>query len=43
MLAKSPQLVIAFPGRHGTADMVRKARAAGVMVIEPLKLADVRM
>ena len=29
-----PDLVIAFPGGKGTADMVRKARAAGVDVIE---------
>ncbi len=29
-----PDLVIAFPGGKGTADMVRKARAAGVEVIE---------
>jgi hypothetical protein len=26
-----PDLVVAFPGHHGTADMVRRARAAGVM------------
>jgi predicted Rossmann-fold nucleotide-binding protein len=29
-----PDLVIAFPGGRGTADMVRKARKAGVAVIE---------
>lgn len=29
-----PDLVIAFPGGKGTADMVRKARKAGVGVIE---------
>lgn len=29
-----PDLVIAFPGGVGTADMVRRARAAGVEVIE---------
>lgn len=35
MLAKGkPDLVIAFPGGRGTADMVRKARRAGVEVIE---------
>jgi predicted Rossmann-fold nucleotide-binding protein len=28
--------VIAFPGGNGTADMCRKARAAGVQVIEPM-------
>lgn len=35
MLAEGePDLVIAFPGGRGTADMVRKARKAGVGVIE---------
>ena len=29
-----PDLVLAFPGGRGTADMVRRARAAGVKVIE---------
>ena len=29
-----PDLVIAFPGGSGTADMVRRARAAGVEVLE---------
>lgn len=29
-----PDLVVAFPGGRGTADMVRRARAAGVPVIE---------
>jgi hypothetical protein len=29
-----PQLVIAFPGGSGTADMVERAKAAGVEVIE---------
>lgn len=29
-----PDLVIAFPGGRGTADMVRRAKAAGVQVIE---------
>lgn len=29
-----PDLVIAFPGGRGTADMMRKARKAGVKVIE---------
>ena len=27
-----PDLVVAFPGGHGTADMVRKAMAAGIEV-----------
>ncbi|UGX98733.1 DUF2493 domain-containing protein [Bradyrhizobium barranii subsp. barranii] len=35
MLAEGkPQLVVAFPGGDGTADMCRQARAAGVMVID---------
>lgn len=29
-----PDLVVAFPGGRGTADMVRRARAAGVPVME---------
>lgn len=29
-----PDLVIAFPGGRGTADMVRRARTAGIRVIE---------
>lgn len=29
-----PNLVVAFPGGKGTADMVRRARAKGVEVIE---------
>jgi hypothetical protein len=31
----APDLVVAFPGGRGTADMVAKARAAEVPVIEP--------
>lgn len=29
-----PDLVVAFPGGAGTADMVRRARAAGIEVME---------
>lgn len=29
-----PDVVLAFPGGRGTADMVRRARAAGIKVIE---------
>ena len=29
-----PDLVVAFPGGRGTADMVRRAKAAGVAVVE---------
>ena len=32
MLDAKPDLVVAFPGGRGTADMVRRAEAAGVMV-----------
>lgn len=32
--AEKPDLVVAFPGGKGTADMVRRARAADVPVIE---------
>ena len=34
ILAFGPDLVIAFPGDRGTADMVRRARAAGIEVRE---------
>lgn len=34
MLALGPNLVVAFPGGKGTADMVRQARVAGVEVRE---------
>jgi len=34
MLEHSPDLVVAFPGGTGTADMVAKARATGVPVEE---------
>lgn len=30
-----PDVVVAFPGGRGTADMVRRAKAAGIRVIEP--------
>lgn len=36
MLAEGkPDLVVAFPGGRGTADMVRVAKEAGVQVIQP--------
>lgn len=31
---EKPDLVVAFPGGDGTADMVRRAKGAGVKVIE---------
>ena len=34
MLEWKPDVVIAFPGNNGTADMVRQAMAAGVKVIK---------
>lgn len=33
----SPDMVVAFPGGKGTADMVHKAEAAGVVVWKPLE------
>jgi len=34
MLTLEPTLVVAFPGDRGTADMVRRAKAANIEVIE---------
>lgn len=34
MLALKPDLVVAFPGGRGTADMVAQAREAGIEVLE---------
>lgn len=34
MLALQPQVCIGFPGGRGTADMLKKARAAGVATYE---------
>lgn len=34
MIEWGPDLVIAFPGHSGTADMVKKARLFGIKVIE---------
>lgn len=31
-----PDLVVAFPGGRGTADMIRRSRKAGIEVIEPM-------
>jgi len=42
MAKDGADLVIAFPGGDGTADMVRKARRAGIMVVrvcEPVEIA----
>jgi predicted Rossmann-fold nucleotide-binding protein len=33
MMEWEPDLVVAFPGGRGTADMVRRAKAAGVEVV----------
>lgn len=35
-----PDLVIAFPGGRGTADMVRRAKKAGVLVIQIASALD---
>ncbi len=37
MLDANPDLVVAFPGGSGTADMVRRAKAVGVRVVEIAK------
>lgn len=34
MLEWKPEIVVAFPGGNGTADMVRRAKAAAIPVIE---------
>jgi predicted Rossmann-fold nucleotide-binding protein len=34
MMEWKPDLVVAFPGGSGTADMVSRARGAGIEVIE---------
>lgn len=34
MLGQNPDLVVAFPGGRGTADMVRRSKDAGVKVVE---------
>lgn len=39
MLTWGPDLVVAFPGGAGTADMVRRAERAGVRVFKPLERA----
>lgn len=36
MLDKKPDVVVAFPGGHGTQDMVMRALRAGVRVVEVL-------
>ena len=35
MLRLNPDVVVAFPGGRGTANMVSQAKAAGVRVLEP--------
>ena len=39
MLKFHPDLVVAFPGNAGTADMVNRARNAGVNILEVQELA----
>lgn len=41
MLAMGPDVVIAFPGATGTADMKGRARSADVRVIEALPFYDI--
>jgi hypothetical protein len=38
-----PQMVLAFPGGRGTADMIRQAQAAGVLVVKYPPTGDHRM
>ena len=33
-MSRQPDLVVAFPGGRGTADMVGRARSAGIEVID---------
>jgi hypothetical protein len=33
MIAEKPDMVVAFPGGRGTADMVRRARQAGIELV----------
>src|SRR5215475_12388663 len=41
MLAEGkPEMVLAFPGGRGTANMVKQARSAGVSVCEVSRTAD---
>ncbi|TAA50919.1 DUF2493 domain-containing protein [Shinella sp. JR1-6] len=35
MLGLKPDMIVAFPGGRGTADMVRRAFVAGVKVVHP--------
>ena len=37
-----PDIVLAFPGGNGTADMCRRAKASGVLVIQSSELASTR-
>lgn len=37
-----PDLVVAFPGGKGTADMVKRAKAAGVSVLVPETIGPVQ-
>lgn len=41
MLDSGLDLLVAFPGGRGTADMVRRAKAAGVPVLDALRGSDV--
>ena len=34
MLTHSPDIVVAFPGGRGTADLIRRAHSAGIYVID---------
>lgn len=40
MLKSNPDVVIAFPGGPGTANMMKQAKLAGVLVWQPRKIDD---
>ena len=40
MLKLEPDLVVAFPGGKGTANMVKQARAAGVKTLGPMTMGE---
>lgn len=40
MLGNQPDIVVAFPGGRGTADMVRRAKSGGFRVIEIQTIAS---
>lgn len=43
LAASEPDLVVHFPGRRGTADMVHRAREAGVPVVGGLEVVETEL